>query len=204
MYQAGDLLHINGKDANDNPCIFYAELVGIDENEKLEVYYLEQTKKLEGYIWSYAKDWDTVGEECVTQVFHPTKENYVSVYKQFGFIPTVKENHFIQNGITIPSHILVPIPLDSEEDSDEMDEDMKDFIVDDEVANEPFTHAKIDNDFVRETHQAVHDYNKWEPKNQSELKVKTFIDQMAEKYQQQDDNRQFVKGKSLDYLHPPK
>ena len=50
MYQAGDLLHINGKDANDNPCIFYAELVGIDENEKLEVYYLEQTKKLEGYI----------------------------------------------------------------------------------------------------------------------------------------------------------
>ena len=46
MYQVGDLLHINGKDDNDNPCIFYAELVGIDETEKLEVYYLEQTLSL--------------------------------------------------------------------------------------------------------------------------------------------------------------
>ena len=40
-------------------------------------------------------------------------------------------------------------------------------------------------------------------KNQSK-KVKTFIDNLAEKYQQQDDNRQFARGTSLDYLHPPK
>ena len=48
------------------------------------------------------------------------------------------------------------------------DDDMGDFIVDDDVANEPFTYADPDNDFVRETHQAVHDYNKWDPKNNSE------------------------------------
>jgi len=203
--QTGDLLHINGKDNNDNPCIFYAELVGIDEDGKLEVYYLEQTKKIEGFVWSYASDWDVVDEDCVETIFHPTKTDYVTVYKQFGFIPTVKENHFIKMGVEIPSHVLLPMPLDSEEEEEEEDdEEMKDFIVDDDVANEPFTHAVVDNDFVKETHQAVHDYNQWEPKNGTEKKVKTFIDGMAIKYQQQDDNRQFVKGKSLDYLHPPK
>ena len=74
----------------------------------------------------------------------------------------MKENHFLKNGVNIPSHIGAD-PLDSEEEEDE-DEDMSDFIVDDEVANEPFTHAQPDNDFVRDTHQAVHDYNRWEPK----------------------------------------
>ena len=86
MYQVGDLLHINGQDQNNNPCTFYAEMVGVNEDNELEVYYLEQTKKMEGYIWSYAKDWDTVDKECVRQVFHPTKADYVKVYKEFGFI----------------------------------------------------------------------------------------------------------------------
>lgn len=202
MYQDGDLLHIAGKDHEDNLTTFYAEMVGKDATGKLEVFYLEQTKKMEGYIWSYADDWDTVDTECVIKSFRPTRETYVSTYKEFGFVPTVKENHFLKLGDTIPAHILVPIPLDSEEELDS-DEDMSDFIVDDDVANEPFTHAPADNDFVRETHQAVHDYNKWEPKTSSEKKVKSFIDAMAEKYQQQDDDRQFAKGTSLDYLHPP-
>ena len=50
MYQPGDLLHIVGKDQDDNVCTFYGELVGINEDNMLEVYYLEVTKKLQGYI----------------------------------------------------------------------------------------------------------------------------------------------------------
>ena len=60
-----------------------------------------------------------------------------------------------------------------------------------------------DNDFVREVHQAVNDYNEWEPKNKQEEKVKSFIDNLAHKYQQQDDDRQFARGTSLDYANPP-
>lgn len=203
MYQPGDLLHIVGKDQHDNVCTFYGELVGINEDNMLEVYYLEMTKKLQGYIWSYSSDWDTVHVDCVKKSFRPTKDTYISVYKQFGFVPTVKENHFLKVGVVVPSNVLVPIALDSEEEMVDTDDDMSDFIVPDDVANEPFTHALPINDFVKEMHQAVHDYNKWDPKNNSEKKVKTFIDNMAKKYQQMDDNKQFANGTSLDYLHPP-
>lgn len=204
MYQPGDLLHIRGRDQNDQLCMFYGELVGINEDNLLEIYYLEMTKKHDGYIWSYASDWDTVHRDCVMRSFRPTKDTYVSVYKQFGFIPTVKENYFLKMDVDIPSNVLVPIALDSEEEPVDTDDDMSDFIVPDEIANEPFTHAVPNNDFVKETHQAVHDYNNWEPKRNSEKKVKTFIDNMAKKYEQMDDNKQFANGTSLDYLHPPK
>lgn len=201
MYQPGDLLHIQGRDDEDQLCVFYGEMVGINEDNMLEVYYLEMTKKR--YIWSYASDWDTIHADCVIKSFRPTKNTYISVYKQFGFVPTVKENHFLKVGVVIPSNVLVPIALDSEEEEADTDDDMSDFIVPDEVANEPFTHALPTNNFVRETHQAVHDYNNWEPKNNSEKKVKTFIDNMAKKYQQMDDNKHFANGTSIDYLHPP-
>lgn len=204
MYQPGDLLHIRGRDQNDQLCMFYGELVGINEDNLLEIYYLEITKKHDGYIWSYASDWDTVHRDCVMRSFRPTKDTYVSVYKQFGFIPTVKENYFLKADVNIPSNVLVPIALDSEEEPVDTDDDMSDFIVPDEIANEPFTHAVPNNDFVKETHKAVRDYNNWKPKNNSEKKVKTFIDNMAKKYQQMDDNKQFANGTSLDYLHPPK
>lgn len=202
----GDLLHILGQNDDNTTSTWYAELVGINEDHDLEVYLLEQTKILQGYVWSYADDWQTVPKDSVLKVFTPEKGSYVKTYKEFGFIPTNAANQFLKVGVAIPDHILTPIPLDSDcegaEDEDE-DDDMGGFIVDDDVANEPFTHASPDNDFVRETHQAVHDYNTWEPKNNSEKKVKSFIDNMAHKYQQQDDNRQFASGRSLDYVKPP-
>ena len=33
--------------------------------------------------------------------------------------------------------------------------------------------------------------------------MKSFVDNLAEKYKRQDDNRQFAQGKSVDYDHPP-
>ena len=203
----GDLLHILGTNDDDTTSTWYAELVGIDEEHNLEVYLLEQTKMLRGYIWSYSDDWQVVPAASVLKVFSPSKGSYVKTYKNFGFIPTNSANQFLKVGDTIPSDLLTPIPLDEdmeegqviEEETDEMD----DFIVDDNIANEPFTHAVADNDFVKEVHQAVNDYNGWEPKNNQEKKVKTFIDNLAHKYQQEDDNRQFVRGTSLDYSKPP-
>ena len=81
MHQPGDLLHILGKDQNEKDCTFYAEVVGINENNQLEVYYLEQTKKQQGYIWSYANDWEVVDTSCVIRSFRPTKNKYISIYK---------------------------------------------------------------------------------------------------------------------------
>ena len=48
----GDLLHIRGQNEDGTSTKWFAELVGIDEDGKLEVYLLEQTKQLEGHIWA--------------------------------------------------------------------------------------------------------------------------------------------------------
>ena len=201
----GDLLHIRGQNEDGTSTKWFAELVGIDEDGKLEVYFLEQTNKMEGHIWAYASDWQTIDKETVQKVITPDKNHYLKSYKEYGFVPTVEENQFLKVGDTIPSHIMTPIPLDSDQE-DQMkddDSDMDDFIVDDEEANEPFTHAPPNNDYVRETHKAVKDYNGWTPQNKTEEKAKNFIDKLAHKYQHQDDNRQFVHGRSVNYSNPP-
>ena len=159
---------------------------------------------LQGFIWKYNEAWQTVPPTSVLKVFHPEKATYVKTYKDFGFIPTMEEGKFLKVGDDIPSHIVTPMPLDSDQEGQmEDDSDMDNFVVDDAVANEPFTHAEPTNDFVREVHQAVSDYNGWMPQNKSEEKVKTFIDGLAHKYQHQDDNRQFAHGKSVNYSNPP-
>ena len=82
------------------------------------------------------------------------------------------------------------------------DDDMSDFIVPDEEG-EAFCPASPSSEFVRETHQLVHEYNQWEPKTPSEEKVKAFVDTLAHKYKQQDDERQFASGKCVYYDRPP-
>lgn len=203
----GDLIHIRGQKDDNSFSTWYGEVVGFDEDDMVEVYLLEQTNMMEGYIWSYATDWQTIPRGSVLEVYTPEHGKYIQTYKAFGFIPTNTADQFLKVGVQVPDHILLPLQLDSDDEGqlkqDEDDSEMDDFIVPDEVANEPFTQANPDNDFVRETHKAVLDYNHWEPKNESEKKVKTFIDNLADKYQKQDDNRQFAAGSSVDYVKPP-
>jgi hypothetical protein len=202
----GDLIHILGQNDDNTVSTWYGEVVGFAENDMVEVFLLEQTKMMEGYIWSYSKDWQAIPKSSVLQTFTPEIGSYIKTYKQFGFIPTNTNDQFLKVGVTIPDHILVPLELDSEDENqlkEDDDSEMDDFIVDDDEADEPFTHAPADTVFVRDVHQAVHQYNSWEPANNSEKKVKNFIDALAHKYQQQDDNRQFARGKVVDYSNPP-
>lgn len=203
--QLGDLLHILGQNDDGTQTTWFAELVGIDEDGDLEVFYLEQTEMCESYVWSYSSDWYRVSKDCLLQVFHPTKKSYLKTYKEFGFIPTVEENQFLKAGVFIPEHILIPMPLDSDiEESEEDISDTDSFFIDDDVANEPFSQADPQSSsFVGDMHKAVCDYNQWQPKDPSENQVKDFIDDLAKKYQSEDDNRQFARGKTVDYIRPP-
>jgi hypothetical protein len=91
---------------------------------------------------------------------------------------------------------------DFDEEEEESDGSLDDFIVPDEEG-EAFTPADPSVPFVQETHELVHKYNNWEPKTQHEEKLKGFVDKLSHKYKLKDDERQFVEGKSLDYDHPP-
>jgi hypothetical protein len=193
----GDLLKIQGETGE-----WYAELVGIDEDDQLEVFYINRAKE-NHWVWKYDEEWEVVSRTSVLEHIPLDKNNPMVSYKTLGFRP-LNQDSFIKldEEDSIPADHLMPTgEYDSDEDL-ESDDSMRDFIVPDEEG-EAFTYAPMDSEFVRETHDIVNQYNQWEPNNPSEKKMKTFVDSLAHKYKQQDDNRQFAQGKSVDYDHPP-
>lgn len=74
--------------------------------------------------------------------------------------------------------------------SDEIDEEMRDFIVPDDEA-EQFTRATDDSEYTKFTHESVEKFNSWNPSDASERKVKDFIDHLETKVRTQDDNLRF-------------
>ena len=67
---------------------------------------------------------------------------------------------------------------------------------------EAFSFANADNEFVRDTHQAVRDFNNWVPKEDA-VRIKMFIEGMDEKACALENNRTRL-GEGLSYNNPPK
>lgn len=79
----------------------------------------------------------------------------------------------------------------SDDDSD--DNSLCDFIVADEDC-EPFTMAEETNAFVKDTHQAVRDFQSWQPKTPAEIKAKKFIEGQEHRAIIVDDNARFSRN----------
>lgn len=190
----GDLLKINGENG-----VWYAQLVGFDEEDMLEVWYINRGVNI--YLWEYDKDWETVHKNTVIEHIPLDISDVLACYKQWGFKPITEET-FVKLDDDIPDDVLLPVGEFDEEEEYDSEDNMDDFIVPDEEG-EAFTLAPLDSDFVRETHELVQKFNTWEPQNPQEQKLKSFVDHMSLKYKQHDDNRQFAIGKTVDYDHPP-
>lgn len=192
-YHPGDLVKVQGESGE-----WYAEIVGENEQNQLEVFYINRSEN--HWVWKYDDEWETVSRNSILEHIPLLKNKAVECYKQLGFRP-LTENTFIKLDDDIPDDVLVPTGDFDEEELDS-DDSLQDFIVPDEDG-EPFTPADPSIPFVQETHQLVHKYNKWEPKDRKQKRLKVFVDNLAHKYKLQDDERQFAKGKSVDYDHPP-
>lgn len=193
-YREGDLVKIRG-----NTGEWYAEVVGENEDNQLEVFYINRGP-VNKWVWQYDEEWDVVSKESVSEHIPLVENNAVACYKTLGFRP-LTENTFVKLNDTIPDHVMMPTG-DFNEEEEESDGSMEDFIVPDEEG-EAFTPADPTIPFVQETHDLVHRFNNWEPKNKSEEKLKGFVDRLGQKYKLQDDERQFANGRSVDYDHPP-
>jgi hypothetical protein len=195
-FKAGDLFQTTHN--------LIGEIVQVLEND-LEVFFLVPDKtKAKGKIWVYKNEWDTIPKKCVEKhIDVKRKKDYVSYYKELGFRP-MTEKLFIRTDADIEKDEDLKkfaFPTDCI-DTEEQDEyDFNDgFTVQD---GEAFTIAEVDNDFVKQVHQAVNDYNKWEPQTKKQLSIKNFIDNMELKYSTQDDDKHFKLGESVDYKNPP-
>ena len=189
----GDLLKINGESG-----VWYAELVGIDEEGLLEVFYINRCKD-NRWVWKYDDEWNTCLQSCVMEHIPLIKEKALECFRKLGFRP-LTENTFLSLNDTVPDEVSLPTGEFNEYEQEE-EEDMSDFIVPDEEG-EPFRPASPSIPFVQETHELVNRFNTWEPKNKKEEKLKAYVDNLSHKYKLEDDNIQFAEGRSVDYDHP--
>jgi len=190
---AGDLISVYA----ENDQIWYAEVVAV-EDDTLDVYYI---KKGTGNVWSYSEHVFEIPKGCVRQhIKTATCGNIVSAYRSLGFRP-LSDSTFAR----IDETGTVPVgdeAFDNIEDDDcvGIHPEMRDFIVPDEEG-EAFTLAPADNAFVRETHQAVRDFNRWNPEGEAS-RVKNFIEAMDTRACAQENNRTRL-GEGISYNNPP-
>tara|TARA_B100000902_G_C27278853_1_gene900460 strand:+ start:1015 stop:1641 length:627 start_codon:yes stop_codon:yes gene_type:complete len=178
------------------------EVVGVLQ-DTIEVYFLvPDATKANGKVWVYKQDWDTIKKtDIIKHIAIEHTHMYPTYWRKMGFKAWDGEI-FTRTNVDIekdPDLAAYPFPTgcDTDEEPDEYDQD---FIASEDEA---FTFAPIESDFVKETHKAVQDYNKWEPKNKKELKIKSFIDNLELKYSTMDDDKHFAQGNSIDYKNPP-
>lgn len=187
-----------------------AEVADMDENGKLEVWYIvPDASRANGKIYHYQENWVTIDPSMVQQHFpKPDKAKVLETYRQLGFRP-MTEDIFVRADVDIEAdddlkHFQFPTDTIDVDDYESETDSLDGFIVPDEDG-EAFVPASPTNDFVIDTHRAVRDYNNWVPdsSNKQQVGIKNFIDHMEAKYTSMEDDRQFMAGQSIDYNHPP-
>lgn len=219
----GDVVQLNIKEKD-----YFAEILSINEDGTLDVSCIKPTEKQGGRIWEFVADneWETVDPSNVVKhisVGESTRDNVRKAWGKLGFFPG-------GDGITfckLCDEDKVTLPLyqgdESEDSSDEEDPDGlipsenpnmhgyadDGFVVPDDEGEE-FTFADPDElegeaaDFVRDTHKAVHDFEKWNPTDKKARAIRSYIDNMSHKAAIQTDNRRFRNGKSsISTTKPP-
>jgi len=212
MYSAGDLIQFD-----INTIKFYGEIVGIADDGKIEVSRLKKTEKQEGRIWEFTEDdaWSAIESSYIQKhikVPDSAKRSVVvKAWQEIGFLPG-------GDGVTfcrVEDEESSTLPLyggDSSEDDSGDDEPVSSnpnmhgyasdgFVVpDDEGSDFEFADpAKLDDEaakFVRETHQAVRDFDNWEPTDKQGKAIKAFVERADKKASIETDNKRLEAGKS--------
>ena len=191
--KAGDLVSVYA----EGDQIWYAEVVGSDSTT-IDVYYIQPG---DDNVWSYSDDVFEIPRGCVRQhIVTSSHANIVSAYRALGFRP-LSDSTFAR----VDETGVVPVGDPAFDDIEEDDcvgihPEMRDFIVPDEDG-EAFTLAPADNDFVRETHKAVRDFNGWNPEGEA-TRVKNFIEGMETRACHQENARTRL-GEGISYNNPP-
>lgn len=217
-YNVGDLVIISKNDVEH-----YGEVLGVDMDGKLEVSCIEKTPLEQGQLWKFTAtdEFDSVDTTTVSKhVAVPkdaTRGQVVNAWKQIGFLPGGDGISFCR----LENEASCPLPMYGGDESDSEDDgcpstnpnmhgyESDGFVVPDDEGSDfefadPNTLSAEAAKFVEETHQAVRDYDSWEPKDKQGKGIKAFIDKMDHKAAIEVDNRRFSHGKgSISTSKPP-
>lgn len=220
-YTPGDLIIFKISDQT-----FYGEVLGIAE-EGLEVSRLKKTKKQNSRIWEFVDDdkWSVIDTKYVQRhIKIPTGADRAVVvegWKSLGFVAGGDGITFCK--VEDEDVTTLPIYQGREDMSDDEDPDgyvpssnpnmrgyaSDGFVVpDDEGSDFEFADpSELDAEaakFVRETHQAVHDFDQWEPEDKQGKAIKKYIQAMDYKATIETDNKRVENGKeAISTSKPP-
>lgn len=176
--------------------IWYAEVVSVAD-DTIDVYYI---KRGDSNVWSYSKDVFEISKDCVERhIARSSHSNVVAALRAVGFRP-LSDSTFVRLDEIGVTPVGDPAFDMEEDDFVGIHPEMRDFIVPDEEG-EAFTLARPDNDFVRETHKAVNDFNNWAPVGEA-VRVKEYILGLDSQVCRQENARTRL-GEGISYNHPP-
>jgi len=188
----GDYVSVYAEDDN----IWYGEVVGVAD-DTIDVYYIERGEE---NVWSYSDAVFEISKDCVkTHIVTASHANVVVAFRALGFRP-LSESTFArldETGVTPVGDSAFDV---EDDECVGIHPEMRDFIVPDEQG-EAFTLARADNEFVRETHKAVNDFNNWNPEGEA-VRVKEYIDNLDSRVCRQENARTRL-GEGISYNHPP-
>jgi hypothetical protein len=210
MYTPGDLIIFKITDKE-----FYGEIVGISDDNKVEVSRLKKTIKQEGRIWEFVDDdkWSAIDMKFITKHVHvpPGSNGHVvsKAWKSIGFLAGGDGMTFCriedEDSTTMP---VMAYEIDSEDEdgSPSTNPSMHGYesdgfvVPDDEGEQFEFADPSIlneeDAEWVEQTHRAVREFDNWSPKDKAGKAIKKYIEKMDKKASIQTDNQRFSKGKS--------
>ena len=199
--KCGDALQIAGENSeNKQEETWYAVAKSNVCNERLQVEYLEPHPT--NHTWQF----DGVQQECplgAVQHFAAYDEHKGPQYAwhDLGF-QMLGPSTFVRHDV--PDNADVPIGDPAFDVYSEDDDDagsLKDFIADE---SERFTQASPTSDFVRDVHASVRQFEDWQPSNDQERGIKSFIERIESRAAAQDDNKHFARGERVvPYKQPP-
>tara|TARA_B110000977_G_scaffold173648_1_gene226960 strand:- start:975 stop:1682 length:708 start_codon:yes stop_codon:yes gene_type:complete len=223
IYKTGDLVAcILNRKPN------FGEIVGVDlVTNKVEVSCLKRTTLQNHTIWQFEEsdEWIAINKEnIIKHVSVPTGADgsvVSAAWSEIGFVAGGDGMSFCLT--TDEQNTILPILECDGDSSDEEDEastnlDMHGYaddgfvVADNDPSCEPFSFADIDDPnldeearkFIEETHQSVHDFEKWEPSEKQSEGIKAYIDNADRKACIQTDNARLSKGKSsIRFSKPP-
>lgn len=201
--QNGDLVKILGETEAGAREVWFGEKLDVEDGQL--VVDLISKEPAGGARWVHDEAPQAFPIESVMEVVDTRAcGSYKSAWRRFGFRRVTEDGDtwfitYADDRRGVPESEVVG-EEDSSDPSDDSDTtgSLCDFIVPDDDA-EPFTLAEEDSEFVRETHQAVREFDRWQPNDPRLRARREFVDARAWRAEVDEDNRTFDDEGRIDY-----
>lgn len=228
-FTEGDLVKINGESDDGKEEEWIGEVVDVDDPTGIVVCLLERTEEQNSKIWRFTGSETIAPVESIKEHVVPerpdgilTRRTVKNAWETLGFSVGVDDFCLKEDEHEVTLELGNVDTSSDEEEEEEDDEDDEDYdpgdacdgdeeMSSDEECDDPTLGGFIvadeeedgDDDFVAETHNAVNDWEDWQPRSKRQRRFKRSVDALAQRATQEADDAAFERGEAAS-VRPPK